>query len=313
MNDFGVIVTCCRRDLALAKACCASVRYFLPSVPICLIVDGTDTPTSLVETYGTSVITRDTVRDADLRQRSFGWGLTKMIAFWESPWRRFLLLDADTVVWGDPISLIRDQAAEVVVDRHLFDLAARTDPNPFLGDFLRAGRATSDRASVLDLVNAWFFDTSRIEQHVPGFAWRPHLYDYFCSGALIGTRGIFGLDEYLEMLDLAEGHLGLFGPGEMGLLNVLVFRAADAGRIRVAQDARLQTLVCQHEPAELAARFSVEALKRSEAITEPTVIHWSGRPKPTLATTDGYADAMTFFRRRFVRDRRARRRHGDRA
>lgn len=310
LDDFGVIVTCCQRDFALARGCCASIRYFLPGVPICLIVDGAETPDSLIQTYDAQVITRDTVRDARLRDRSFGWGLTKMVAFWESPWSRFLLLDADTVVWGDILQLAGYPQAEVTVDRHLFDLAAQAEPNPLLGDFLRAGNARIDRTPELDLLDAWFFNTRSIGQYLPNFDWRRHLYEYFCSGALFATRGIFDLDEYLQLLDLAEAHPGLLGPGEMGLLNVLVFGAADAGRIRIAQEARLQTLVCQHDSAALAARFPTAALTAPAAASEPTVIHWSGRPKPTLTATDGYTEAMTHFRRTFERDRRAGRRAG---
>ena len=44
MADFGVIIGCCRRDYGFAKGTVASVRHYMPDMPICLLVDG-DFPT----------------------------------------------------------------------------------------------------------------------------------------------------------------------------------------------------------------------------------------------------------------------------
>jgi hypothetical protein len=89
------------QDYSFAKGCCASVRYFLGDVPIALIVDGTFSVSSLEEAYQVQVINHHTISNEILKKRSFGWGKTKMIAFWESPWQHFLYLDADTNVWGN--------------------------------------------------------------------------------------------------------------------------------------------------------------------------------------------------------------------
>ncbi|WP_434222373.1 hypothetical protein ACOKW7_03225 [Limnospira platensis CENA597] len=100
IQDFGIIIACCFKDYHFAAGCCASIRYFGGDVPICLIVDGDFNTTSLEKTYGVKIINQKTVKHPFLKENSFGWGLTKMIAFWESPWQNFLFLDADTIIWG---------------------------------------------------------------------------------------------------------------------------------------------------------------------------------------------------------------------
>lgn len=107
MKDFGIIVAYYRKDYNFAKGCCASIRYFLGNIPICLIVDGTFSVRELEKTYGVCALYRDNVTNHVLRERSFGLGLPKMVSFWESPWENFLYLDADTVVWGDFLSTLR--------------------------------------------------------------------------------------------------------------------------------------------------------------------------------------------------------------
>jgi hypothetical protein len=99
IEDFGIIIACCDQDYTFARGCCASIRYFLGDTPIALIIDGTFDTSPLEQTYGVKVINPSTVSSTFLKERSFGFGLTKMIAFWESPWKHFLYLDADTVVW----------------------------------------------------------------------------------------------------------------------------------------------------------------------------------------------------------------------
>jgi hypothetical protein len=315
MGDFGVLIACTARDLPLARGCCASVRHFMGDVPMCLLVDGPCAVADLARTHGAGVLTRADVEHDVLRQRSFGWGLTKMIAFWESPWSRFLLLDADTIVWGDVREYARADArgacADVVVDRHFFQIAAERDTNPYLADFLGEVEVVSPRQGdslgepgprerrmrrLAALLRDWFFDPALLERHLPGFDWQARAYDYFCSGALFARRDILSLDRYLEVLDLAQRVPGLFGPGEMGILNYLVLDGADRGSFEVAGEERLQTLVCRHTASELRARFPVDPAPPAVERGAATVVHWSGKPKPTLERGEVYAELMTWFR-----------------
>ncbi|MBZ8179424.1 hypothetical protein [Oscillatoria salina] len=273
MEDFGVIIACCYQDYLFAKGCCASVRHFLGDVPLCLLVDGSFPVDSLVNVYGVKVINHQNVSNQILRQRSFGWGKTKMVAFWESPWQHFLMLDADTNVWGDVLKYANFQDYDVVIDR----------PNYGYPD-----------SEIIE----FFFDIEGVEKHFPDFNWQVHRDKYFCTGTFFATRDIFSLDEYIEILDFTEKYPHIFKYGEMGFLNFMLFRAADAGKIRLGQ-ADMQIIVPDYDRNDLKKRFPVTETGPVVENNEAKVIHWCG-PKPLLATKKAYADPMSFCRRQFL-------------
>lgn len=277
MEDFGIIVACCYQDYLFAKGCCASIRHFLGDVPICLIVDGTFSTTSLEKAYNVQIINHSTIKNDVLRHRSFGWGKTKMIAFWESPWKHFMVLDADTNVWGNVLKYANFKDYDVVIDKPCYDY--------------------SDEA-----VTEYFFDVKEVEKYFPDFNWRAHQNDYFCTGTFFATRGIFTLEEYLDILDFTEQHPGIFKYGEMGFLNFMLFRAADAGRIRLGHE-HTQLIVPDFEQGDLQKRFPVVDTGPLVQDDEAIVIHWCG-PKPRLSTTKAYAEPMSFCRRKFIESER---------
>lgn len=277
MENFGIIVACCYQDYLFAKGCCASIRHFLGDVPICLIVDGTFSVSSLEKAYGVQVINQNTIVNDVLKHRSFGWGKTKMIAFWESPWQHFLVLDADTNVWGNVLKYADFNQFDVIIDK--------------------ASYGYSD-----ELVSQFFFEVSGIEKHFPNYNWQAHRNDYFCTGTFLATRGIFSLDEYIEILDFTEKYPNIFKYGEMGFLNFMLFRAADQDRIKLGQ-APMQLVVPDFEQEDLQKRFPVQEtgpiLQNDEAI----VIHWCG-PKPRLSSSKTYSEPMNFSRRQFIQKER---------
>jgi hypothetical protein len=277
MEDFGIIVACCYQDYLFAKGCCASIRHFLGDVPICLIVDGTFSVSSLEKAYGVRVLNHNTVTHDFLRKRSFGWGKTKMIAFWESPWKHFLVLDADTNVWGNVLKYGDFNKYDVIIDRPCY-----SQSNEFIGKF--------------------FFDLVGIEKHFPNFNWQAHRNDYFCTGTFFATKDIFSLDEYVDILNFTEKYPGIFKYGEMGFLNFMLFRAADEGRIRLGQ-ASMQLLVPDFDQEELKKRFAVKETGPVVHNDEAIVIHWCG-PKPLLSTSKAYSEPMSFCRRQFLHSER---------
>ena len=277
MEDFGIIVACCYQDYLFAKGCCASIRHFLGDIPICLIVDGTFSVRSLEKAYGVGLLNHNSVSNEVLRKRSFGWGKTKMIAFWESPWKHFLVLDADTNVWGNVLKYANFEKYDAIIDRPRYSY--------------------SD-----EMISQFFFEISGIEKHFPDFNWQAHRNDYFCTGTFFGTRGIFSLQEYIDILDFTEQHPGIFKYGEMGFLNFMLFRAADAGRMRLGQ-VPMQLIVPDFEREELQKRFPVKDAGPVVQNEEATVIHWCG-PKPRVSTSQVYPEPMSFCRRQFLHKER---------
>lgn len=276
MKDFGIIVAYYRKDYNFAKGCCASIRYFLGNIPICLIVDGTFSVRELEKTYGVCALYRDNVTNHVLRERSFGLGLPKMVSFWESPWENFLYLDADTVVWGDFLNL---QSANF----NDFDLIL-------------------DKTDYYSEENTcrWMFDTKRINKYFPEFRWQNRL--YACTGVFFGKRGIFDLEEYVKLLDLQASEPTLFFRGEQGFFNFMIFRAADEGRIRLGQE-HMQLVVSDFSQDELKKRLPMDETGPICGKDWATVVHYAG-PKPTVYNSEIYAEPMQFFRRKFLRDAR---------
>lgn len=275
IHDFGIILACCDQDYMFAKGCCASIRHFLGEIPICLIIDGSFAATELEKAYGVRIINRDMVANADLRARSFGWGLTKMVAFWESPWQHFLFLDADTNVWGNLLRFADFENFEVVTDKP------------------RHEHSDED-------ISLYFFDTTEINQVFPDFDWRKHRHKYFCTGTFFATKGIFSLQDYLSILDLKQQRPNLFKFGEMGLLNFMLCQAEEAGKIRTKQET-MQLIVPDFDQQVLKTRFPVDENGSPIHQGEDVVIHWCG-PKPSSITQQAYAAPMSFHRRKFIDD-----------
>lgn len=273
-DDFGIIIACCDQDYLFAKGCCASIRHFLGDVPICLIVDGTFSVKPLEQLYNVTVLNHHTVKNEFLRTHSFGWGKTKMIAFWESPWPHFLVLDADTNVWGNILRYANFADYDVIID----------DPEHEYTD-----------AEIIE----YFFDIETISKYFPDFDWQRHRCDYFCTGTFFASRDIFPLAEYQAILDFTQAHPQAFKYGEMGFLNFMLCRAVDEGRIR-RDRVNMQFLAPDHPVEEVRSRFPVTANGPAPHEEDATVIHWCG-PKPWLGNQQAHPDPMNFARREFLR------------
>lgn len=276
------MIGCCRRDYHFAKATIASVRYFLPHLPICLIVDGAFSTRRLRRTYGIDVLYRSQVRNEFLRRESFGWGLTKMVAFWEAPYERFLWLDSDTVVWGDLLPHLRlEESWDVLLDR------------PWDKDTQRPRDTPLPEADIA----YWYFNTSKAETLFPDFPWRAYASRYFCTGVFGMRRGLFSLEEYRRMLSLAQRDPKLFFFAEMGFLNLMIFRGIHAGAIR-AVDASIQAIVCDYTPEQLEERCTISASPRERQASSGFVLHYTGTHKPTLRPHRPHSEPAVEFRRR---------------
>lgn len=272
MEDFGIIVATYEKDYCFAKGCCASIRHFLGDVPICLIVDGSFSVEDLEKTYQVQVLYRSQAVNDCLRDKKWK-SSTKMLAFWESPWEYFLYLDADMVVWGDLLKWADFTDLDMIIDR--------------------PKRNFSDES-----ICEWMFNGPKIEKYFPDFNWRNR--PYFCTGVYFAKRGIFDLDEYRELLDLRLSEPNLFYGMDQGILNLMIFRAADRGQIRLGQEP-MQIIVSNFSLEELKERFPVANNDVAVQQEEASAIHWSGK-KPFISRFNVYPEPMNFFRRKFLRD-----------
>ncbi len=226
-----------------ALGCFASIRYFLPDAQVCFLYDGPQTPADLKALPSALILNRSTVRSEILRERSFGPGITKMIAFFESPFERFLFLDANTLAVGDLRRIPNWNSVDIVTDR---------------------GGNYDDEA-----IDRWLFDTKRIEGVVPSFEFRARRSDYFCTGTFFARWGSLSLDRYLEMLDLNSRHPGLFKFWE-GSLNLMIFEPKDAKKARV-QGVSYQRVV-RDDNAQEKRRGFLKSVRYPRGAEDPSSI-----------------------------------------
>ncbi|GEO03217.1 hypothetical protein AAE02nite_08810 [Adhaeribacter aerolatus] len=273
VKDFGVIVTCSKSDFLFAKGCCASIRYYLGNTPICLLVDGDFDYKSLAKLYNAKVITKKDITNKDLQDRSFGWGVTKMNAFWFSPFEYFLLLDADTCIWGNILKDINFKKNDVIV--------------------AGSGNLCSD-----DTINKFFFDIHLIKTLFPDFNFRN--FPYYCTGVTFAKRGIFSIEDYIDILNLRDKYPNIFKYGEMGFLNFMIFKGQQEGKIKVGI-SDIQYIVPDYEISQMVESFPVE--ENAVNIANPTVLHFCGGAKPVIHNNFGYyTKPMTFFRKKYLID-----------
>jgi hypothetical protein len=252
-SSIGIIIACYPGDLIWAKGCIGSLRQARVEIPIVILFDGVAKNYSeldallhlgLIE----RIIDRNTVRDPWLKANSFGWGFTKMIAFWESPWEKFIFLDADTAVSGDISSLFSDlDEVDFIIDQ--------------------AESAPDDQG-----IKKWFFDPERVAIHYPSFEWRRYAANYYCTGVFAARRGAILLEEYKQAMEIHKKDplLYRFG-GEMGMLNLLIFFGHQKGVRRFFQ-RRIQMLTADHDDSYLSERLNEG---------RSWVFHYAGR-KPLI-------------------------------
>jgi hypothetical protein len=158
LNNFGVVIAVCQHDYHLAKACVASVKYFMPDVKICLICDGQFSTYEIENYCEIKILRKNDLKDSFLKEHGFGWGMTRLIAIWESPFEYSLILDADTIVWGD--------MRKYIFNENSFDCLA--DKPRYVHD--------------TQAINKWFFNTVKIANLYPDFKWQFYRDSYFCPG-----------------------------------------------------------------------------------------------------------------------------------
>ena len=267
IRELGIIIACYPGDLIWAKGCVGSLHRSGVRLPIQILFDGVASAFPELEALFArglvaGITDRTSVKDPWLRANSFGWGFTKMIAFWESPWEHFIFLDADTAVSRDITGMFADATeADFLLD----------EPE-----------RPSDAAGVAK----WFFEPSRVEFHYPDFSWRTYQAHYYCTGVFAARRGSIPLAEYQRALDIHRSDPAIyrFG-GEMGMLNLLIFSLHQRG-LATFRQRRLQLLTADHDDGFLQERLTED---------RPWVFHYAGR-KP-LMHGDSFHEPMTSGRK----------------
>lgn len=265
-KTLGFSIACYRGDIPLLRGCLASIKYFAPDAPICLIADGDFSTRSFEKEYGTVTIRKADVRNKDLRKWSFGYGLTKMVGLWESPFERFVHVDADAVLWGDIRKNIPSGNLDFVFN----------EPHEMITEKVQCSQ---------------YFDPKLVFTRFPHFPWQ-HC-PFFNSGVFMVKRDVLDLDEYMRLLEFQRATPDAFLAGEQGILNFMVFNAFHSHAL-IASSAHLQSVIPVLTKSELQSRFRIENGQPVPWI-QPSTIHWAG-PKPWSGNLQIFREPMDYFR-----------------
>ena len=258
----------------------------MPDVPVCFLVDGNEKFKELDNLTNVSVINKNDVKDDFLRNQSYGWGLTRLIAFWEAPYEYFLWLDSDTIIWGDPRSLVDFGKFDVITGNDVDHLEKNTNnPEKYMYD-----------------MKTWFFEIDKLGEFSPDYDLEIH--DYFCPAVLYSKRGLFDLEEYKEILEFASNNPEAFKYGDMGIINYLINYSHQLGKIRKGI-LEIQYQVCTFDTNESNKRYNFEKDKPYIGNTRSTILHWPGPEKPIPFGIEGFYHKlhrpMTYFRMLFLK------------
>src|SRR5689334_20807934 len=97
----GFVTGCHGGDKFLVQATLASMRYYCPTVPICLVVDGEFDVSDLEKEYELIVLRISELASEEMRNLLSGNGRAKLAAMWEGPFEFYVWVDSDAIVWGD--------------------------------------------------------------------------------------------------------------------------------------------------------------------------------------------------------------------
>jgi hypothetical protein len=268
---FGFVTACHAGDKFMVQATLASMRHYCPTVPICLIADGVFDVSDLEEEYDLIVLRVPDLPLAEMRSMIGGNFRAKLAAMWEGPFEFYVWMDSDAIVWGDfTVQVRRDLDFQIFWD----------EPKPDVN------------STVPPWMLHYYFDPDLLKQFDAKFEWRGN--SYFCSGAFACHRNAISFAEWAQVEAWGKQMDGLFGWGEMGMLNYLVYAKAQRGEIKIAT-ADLQDLWSNHGTQEFEQDCAGVGWKFPEIIRRPRVAHFCGR-KPFLFDRHAYSRPFTIAR-----------------
>ncbi len=246
-DEFGIIITTYNGDFYFTKALLASIKNFMPDVPICLIQDGDFSLEEVRSIYNiTHVVKRETATNEFVKQNCFRSRCSSLVAFTESPFKKFLYLDSDLVLWGNILQHIKIDEADFI----------HNIPHEPYSDKIYKGQ---------------YFDAEKLFEYTEGFDWKDC--HFFNSGVFIARKNLFEQKEFEDIVRLWKKDRTLLPTDPQSILNVLVFRNQKKEKIKVSE-APLQTVVPVIGAEELKRRFAFS--NEEPVVREDTVIHWAG-------------------------------------
>jgi hypothetical protein len=267
---FGFVTGCHSGDKFMVQATLASIRHFCPEVPICLVADGDVDVSELEKQYGLIVLRTKALPDLKMRDLCCGSYYAKLSAMWEGPFDYGVWLDADAILWGD----IRPKL-EKAFDFYIFSC-----------------NGMSDLQDAPTWLTHYQHDPNLLKQFDPEFDWKRN--PYFCSGTFAFRKNVVPFEMWLEVQSWRDQCSGLFGWGEMGMLNYCIHSLNQKGKIRVGI-SDLQHLRSEQGIDEFFQDLGNCGWHLPKSVTRPRVAHFCGS-KPYFHNYRAYCKPFTIAR-----------------
>lgn len=256
----------------MVQATLASMKYYCPTVPICLVVDGEFDVSDLEREYGLIVLRVSELPSAEMRKLIGGNYRAKLAAMWEGPFEFYVWLDSDAIVWGDFTPQVRRDLDFQIFWSEISIPADASEIPPWLPHF--------------------YFDPQKLRHFDAEFDWRGKA--YFSSGAFACQRNAIPFQEWARVESWAKQISGLFAWGEMGMLNYLVHTMTQRGELKTAM-SDLQHIWGHHGKDELKKDCMGSGWHFPRTIRRPRIAHFCGR-KPFLFDRKAYSRPFTIAR-----------------
>lgn len=256
MNISQIYVATCRRDWHLAQLCLASIRYWYPHVPVCLIKDQNqgDFDTSAAEKRYNATVYASSVSN-------FGYGFSKLEPLFSDRKQRYLMLDADLLILGPVLEFLNQSKAHFVVHpetsgtSHTESLAYKLAP-----------------LAVIDPL-----------YQPPDFIFNTG--NYVATGGCLKRSDFDGVIHWDQPRSLR--HPDVFMCGEQGALNYVLLKAWQQGRVSLDRRDYYRW------SGMGAPDVTVPDLRARK--TAPLLIHWAG-PKPDNIREMHRTDLLQFYK-----------------
>jgi len=280
---FGLVTGCHAGDKFLVQATLASMRYYCPTVPICLVVDGEFDVSGLEKEYELIVLRISELPSNRMRKLMSGNSRAKLAAMWEGPFEFYVWLDSDAIVWGDFTPQVRSDIDFQIFWSEISIPAEATEVPAWLPHF--------------------YFDPQKLRNFDADFEWRGNA--YFSAGVFACKRDLISFEKWMEAELWGEETPGLFGDfSDQPLLNYFVHSLTQRREINSAM-SNLQHNWEHHGKEELMKDCNGAGWHFPKKISRPRVAHFCGR-KPFLFDRHAYSQPFTIARLEHHR-----RRHSD--
>jgi hypothetical protein len=254
------------------------MRHYCNKVPICLIVDGDIDVSDLEREYNLIVLRVSDLPSAEMRKLIGGNYRAKLAAMWEGPFEYYVWLDSDAILWGDITSIIKMDSDFHIFSDALESQAKDVDPN--------------DDMNSIKVFSHYAFHPYLLKKYDSKFKWKGSA--YFCSGAFAARRNLFSFQEWKVVEEWNKATPGLFGWGEMGMLNYIIHSKKQRGEITIAVDD-IQHIRSTHGLKLMKLECANSFFKLPQLITQPRILHFCGG-KPWLFSLKTYCRPFTLAR-----------------